>query len=126
MNKNSNRILVVDDEPNIRRTLSAVLRTRGFDVDSASNGSDALQLIRDSKYDVTIMDVRMPGMSGIQALQAMVAEEQGLRVILMSGHGEADEKNAALEHGATAFLEKPISVDSLLELLQQLLDENGA
>lgn len=126
MNPNKNRILVVDDEPNIRRTLSAVLRSRGYEVVSASDGNEAVKLARETPYDIAIMDVRMPGLDGIQALQELIALDKNSRVVLMSGHGEDDEKNQALKSGATAFLEKPVSVDSLLELLRQLLDEDSA
>jgi len=126
MNPNTNRILVVDDEPNIRRTLSAVLRSRGYEVVSASDGNEAVKLARETPYDIAIMDVRMPGLDGIQALQELIALDKNSRVVLMSGHGEDDEKNQAIKSGATAFLEKPVSVDSLLELLRQLLDEDSA
>lgn len=106
------RLLLVDDEPELRRLLRRSLMRHGYEVVEASNGSAGLQLARQERFDVVICDVRMPIMNGLELLARLVMEEPGLPVVLISGSTECDRRSA-IDQGAHDFLPKPISLTHL-------------
>jgi DNA-binding NtrC family response regulator len=106
-------ILVVDDEPNIVRTIRSALKVEGYDVDSASDGPSALEKLASRAFDLALMDVQLPGMDGLQVLERARAQGVDTPVIVMSGHGTIETAVQATRLGAQDFLEKPLSTDKL-------------
>jgi two-component system nitrogen regulation response regulator NtrX len=109
-------ILICDDEKNIRRTLAMVLEGLGHRIVEATSGEEALGMLESEELDLVILDVRLPRMNGIEALQAIRAKPQfaGLPVIMISGHASLAEAVHSVQLGATDFLEKPLDRDRVL------------
>ncbi len=107
-------ILVVDDEPGIQRFVRRALEAEGYSVVSATDGTDALRLYAEHRPDLVILDLVMPGVSGIGVLAALVAEDRDARVLVLSAVGELQARVRCLEVGAVDFLAKPFAVAELL------------
>lgn len=117
------RILVVDDEKNIRRTLRMVLEGPGYQVVEAGSAEEALRLLDDEDMDLVVLDVRLPGMNGIDALN-QIRKRPGLDavpVVMISGHASLAEAVHAVQLGAADFLEKPLDRDRVLVSVENAL-----
>ena len=114
-------ILVVDDEATVRDPLCSFLEQSGFDVRSASSGSDALAIYDTDDPDVVVSDVSMPGMTGFELCRALVARGRRARVILMSGKTDTNDSTAASLAGAAAFIPKPFTLSQLAEVLERVV-----
>jgi two-component system response regulator HydG len=114
------RILIVDDEKNMRLTLGAILRDEGYHVDTAATGEEAIELCEGHGYDAVLMDVRMPGIDGVEAFRRIRRHREGVRVILMSAYSVEGLKQAALEEGAIAFLTKPLDLEKTIDLINNV------
>ena len=110
-------VLVVDDEKNIRVTLADILSDEGFDVTTANCGERAVKICGKRNFDVVLMDVRMPGIDGIEAFRRIRNKCRDIRVIMMSAYSLAETQKEALDAGAIAFLRKPLDVNQLLRLI---------
>jgi CheY-like chemotaxis protein len=123
------RVLLVDDEESVRFVTAHMLRSVGLQVDTVSNGPDALARFNapEVRYDLVVLDLTMPGMRGDEVLQRMRETRSDVRVLLMSGYSEQDALGHPLENGSTVlFLQKPFSVAALRGKLRELLgDEAG-
>jgi two-component system, NtrC family, response regulator AtoC len=114
------RVLVVDDEPNLRKVLGVMLQQAGHEVVTEADGESGLARVKSSPrgtFDVVISDLRMPGMDGMQLLRALVEEDPGLPVIILTAHGSVDTAVEAVKAGAFDFLEKPFDraqIDKIL------------
>jgi two-component system KDP operon response regulator KdpE len=108
------RILVVDDEPAIRRALRAPLLELGFQVAEASRGEDALQLLRGSVFDAVLLDVNMPGIGGVETLRRIRAFASRLPVLMLTVRDQEAEKVEALDLGADDYVTKPFSTPELI------------
>jgi UDP-3-O-acyl N-acetylglucosamine deacetylase len=115
-------ILIVDDEPSILRSLEGILGDEGFQVVPARDGEMALRLIQEQPLDLVLLDIWMPGMDGIQTLQRLQAIRPGFCVIVMSGHGNIETAVKATKLGAFDYLEKPLSLDSVLSSVNAAFD----
>jgi len=109
-----NSILIVDDEPNYLVILSELLRDEGFEVFTASSGVEGLALVRDVDLDLVITDMQMPGMDGLQLLQAIKKVNSDLPVIMITAFAQVDKAVAAMQAGAFNYLAKPFSNDELI------------
>jgi two-component system KDP operon response regulator KdpE len=107
------KVLVVDDESSIRRALHNTLHGMGFDVDEAANGEDALQLVRDEKYDVVLLDINMPGIGGIRACREMRKSLPRLGILMLTVRDSEGDKVAALDAGADDYITKPFNIREL-------------
>jgi len=114
------RVLVVDDEPQIVRALTTNLRERGYDVDAASSGEDALQRAADRRPDIVVLDLGLPGMDGIDVVRGLRAWTSLPIIVLSVRDGERD-KVAALDAGADDYVTKPFGMDELLARLRAAL-----
>ncbi len=112
-------VLIADDEPNMCKTLAAILRREGYDVSTAADGQTAVQMCEENEYEVVLLDVRMPGVDGVTAFRQIRRHQEGIRVILMSAYGLDELKQAALDDGAVAFLDKPLDVNKAIELIAE-------
>jgi len=125
------KIVVIDDEAAIRNTLKGVLEDEGFKVFLAENGSEGLRMIRENIPDCVLLDIWMPGMDGIEVLERLKEELPQIPVIIMSGHGTIETAVKATKIGAFDFIEKPISLEKLLLLINnavnyyKILNENA-
>ena len=118
----SSRVLIVDDERNIRRTFAMVLTSEGYTVDVAESGEEGLAACQANRPDVVVLDVRLPGMDGIEALRRLRESDTELPVIMISGHGTIATAVEATRHGAFDFIEKPLSKERLLVAIRNALD----
>jgi two-component system KDP operon response regulator KdpE len=117
---NMGHILVVDDEPQIRRVMRTTLVAQGYQVSDARTGNDALDSIRSEKYDLVLLDVNMPGISGIQTCRE-IRLGSDLPIIMVTVRGAEREKVQALDAGADGYLTKPFSVSELLARIRAVL-----
>jgi two-component system nitrogen regulation response regulator NtrX len=115
-------ILIVDDEPGIRQSLKGVLEDEGFKISVAPSGEVCLDLLRKHPFDVVLLDVWLPGMDGLDALQKIRDMENAPEVIMISGHGTIETAVRATKLGAYDFLEKPLSIDRTLILIKNAID----
>jgi two-component system nitrogen regulation response regulator NtrX len=117
------RILIVDDEPNIRRMLGALLKSEGFEVSEAGNGNSALLEIEASKPEAILLDLMMPpGPDGIATLEKIRERDQAIPVVMMSGKAQLNDAVRAIKHGAFQFLEKPLTPEAVLVTLRSALE----
>ncbi len=115
------RILLVDDEKNIRRTLSMILKSESYAVREADSGEEALTLLADAPADLVLLDVGLPGIDGISTLKEIVAAYKRTAVIMISGQATVAVAIEASRHGAFDFLEKPLSKDRVLISIRNAL-----
>ncbi|HLX45468.1 MAG TPA: response regulator transcription factor [Bryobacteraceae bacterium] len=106
------RILVVDDEPQIRRVLRATLTAEGYEVQDARTGEDALTAVRKSRFDLILLDMNMPGMGGLETCRAIRASSE-VAIIMLTVHDSERDKVEALDAGADDYVTKPFSMPEL-------------
>ena len=116
------RILIVDDEASIVRSLEGILADEGFDVVQARDGEAALALLQAQSCDLVLLDLWMPGIDGIQTLQRLKAMQTNVCIIVMSGHGNIETAVKATKLGAFDYLEKPLSLDNVLSSVNAAFD----
>jgi two-component system, NtrC family, nitrogen regulation response regulator NtrX len=115
-------ILIVDDEPAIRRSLKDILGDEGYALEEAENGEDALQKIKANRYDLVLLDIKMPRIDGMEVLQRLANDEISIPVVMLSGHGTIDTAMEATRLGAIDFIEKPPDLNRLLVSIRNALD----
>jgi two-component system nitrogen regulation response regulator NtrX len=114
-------ILVVDDEPGVRSSLSGVLRDEGFDVDTAASGEECLDRALRFAYDVIVLDVWLPGIDGILTLQRLRERRIDAQVVMISGHGNIESAVRAIKMGAFDFVEKPLSIEKTVLVVRNAM-----
>jgi two-component system, OmpR family, KDP operon response regulator KdpE len=114
------RVLVVDDEPQIRRVLRSALAARGYEVQDASTGEDALERSRQSRFDLVLLDVNMPGMGGLQACRE-IRTASAAAIIMLTVSDSEEDKVAALDAGADDYVTKPFGMPELLARIRAAL-----
>jgi DNA-binding NtrC family response regulator len=113
------RVLLVDDEVDFVEALSARMEARGLVVEIATNGEEAVQKVRDRRFDAIILDLAMPGMDGIETLRALRELQPEVQVILLTGHATLQKGVEAMKLGAMDFLEKPVDINVLMDKIKQ-------
>ena len=121
MEKKKAIMLVIDDQPGIRFLLEEVLTDNGYEVHTAMNGYEGVEKAVVLHPGLILMDMKMPGMDGIETLQALKQHGQGDRVIIMTAYGETEMVNQAREIGALAYLTKPFDILALCRLVNEYL-----
>jgi len=111
-------VLLVDDEDEYRKTAIKRLQKRGIDVTGAAEGAEALKLLESKKYTEVVLDVRMPGMDGIEVLRAIKTSQPLVEVIMLTGHANMEVAIEGMELGAFDYLMKPIDIDELVYKIQ--------
>jgi len=117
------RVLVIDDNPDIRLTAQALLEAEGFQVSVARDGAEALALQRASPFDVVVTDIYMPGMEGVETIHELRKHFPATRILAMSGGGKAgkvDYMQVARQLGAAKTLRKPFVPRELVEAVREL------
>jgi len=115
------QILVVDDEPNLRRVLSAQLERDGYDVHTAEDGEQALQILKENHLDLVITDLKMPKLDGMELLRQAVALDDELPVVMITAHGTVDNAVEALKTGAFDYLTKPFDQAEVRAIVRKAL-----
>ena len=116
-----NSILVVDDETEIRKSLRGILEEEGYKVSLAESGEACLDLLQTKSFDVVLLDIWLPGIDGLEALEKIKEREDGPEVIIISGHGTIETAVKATKLGAFDFLEKPLSLERTLILIKNAM-----
>jgi DNA-binding response OmpR family regulator len=115
------KVLLVDDEKKFAMMLSKRLALRGIDVDYVYTGEDALVMAENSRYDVAILDVKMPGIGGIELKRKLSGLAPGMKFIFLTGHGsETDFEIGSAE--AAYYLAKPLQIEKLIEILHEVTE----
>lgn len=120
------RVLVVDDEDDFRETLVKRLQRRNLDVTGAESGEKALQLIDKYLYDVVILDVKMPGIDGIETLREIKNRKPLIEVLMLTGHASVESGIEGMKLGAFDYIMKPADIDKLVEKMHQAYDKKAA
>ncbi|WP_319584121.1 response regulator [uncultured Pseudodesulfovibrio sp.] len=115
---NQIRVLVVDDEPDFLKLIRRRLTKRNVLVDTVTNGEAALAFLRENPVNVVILDVRMPGLSGIDTLKEIRKRFRDTEVIMLTGHGSLQSGIEGISLGAYDYILKPFSIDNLLERIR--------
>lgn len=116
------KILIVDDEENTRLTLEEALHPLGHEVVLASSGEEALERLEDRRIGLAILDLKMPGVGGLEVLRRIETERPDITVIILTAHGTVDSAVESLKRGALDVIQKPISLDAVRALVRRELD----
>jgi DNA-binding response OmpR family regulator len=122
MTANAARILIVDDEPDTCANLSDILTDLDYQVDTANDGFAALELIKQNSYDIALLDLRMPGMDGLELYRRIRETSAGTVAIVVTAYASSDTAKSVLAAGASKIVPKPVNIGSLLNLIAQALD----
>ena len=117
------RILIVDDEANIRNSLTAVLTDEGYECLPAKDGQEALQLVETEELQLIITDLVMPNLDGLELLREVRKNHEDIRVIMLTAYGTVESAVQALKFGAVDFLLKPVDFEMLLLKVQEVFRE---
>ena len=117
------RILVIDDEAEIRRSVRMILEYEGYDVQEAASGPEGVALVEREPPDLVFLDIKMGGMDGLEALQKIRQTNDGLPVVIISGHGTVSTAVEATKLGAFDFIEKPLASERVLVTIRNALDQ---
>jgi two-component system nitrogen regulation response regulator NtrX len=119
------RVLVVDDEPGVRRTLSAILADEGYAVSSVGSGEEGIEALRDAPFDAVLLDVWLPGIDGLETLRRLREAHVDAQVVMISGHGTVETAVRATKLGAFDFVEKPLSLEKTLVVVRNALTQRN-
>ena len=117
-----NRVLVVDDEETLRIVLSDELAREGYEVTTATDGKEAIASIQTKKFDVAILDVKMPNVDGYEVLKFAKKNFPLVRVIMLTAHADLGSAIEAKKHGADDFIEKPYDLFDLFSAIERVLN----
>ena len=117
------KVLLVDDEVKLLESVSQRLSLRDFEVTTAPDGKKAIKAAKGDKFDVAIVDLRMPGMDGTEVLKTLKKRHKWLEVIILTGYGSVDSAAECTRLGAFGYLEKPCDFDKLIDVLKQAYTE---
>ena len=120
------RILIVDDEERFRLTLAKLLKLRDLDVTTLGSGPQALEALKQEQYDVIVLDVRMPGMDGIETLAEIKKLNPNIEVIILTGHASVDAAVDIMKLGGYDYLLKPCSVEELIDKVEAAFERKQA
>ena len=108
------RMLLVDDEDDFRITLAERLKLRKIDVTDAGSGNEAIELVRQKSFDVAVIDVKMPGIDGIETLKQIKQIQPAMEIVMLTGHASIESGIKAMKLGAYNYIMKPCDIDELL------------
>lgn len=125
IHESKGRILIVDDQSQIRRVLRKILAAKGYEVDEARGGEEALEKIREQKYDLVLLDIKMPDIHGIEVCREIRATSN-VAIIMLTVNSNEVEKVAALDAGADDYVTKPFSIPELFARIRSAMRRNAA
>ena len=113
---------MVDDQRSVRLTLSAIIEDKGYDVTGVEDGYEAIRAASETPFDVVFMDIKMPGINGVQTFREIKKISPGSVVVMMTGFAVEDLVRDALEEGAFSVVYKPFDIDEVIRLLESALN----
>ena len=119
----SGKVLLVDDERDFTEVLGDRLGTRGFNVEAADNGAEAVSKIGGSNYDCIFLDLAMPGIDGIETLKQIMDKNPDMQVYLLTGQATLQKGIEAMKYGAKDVIEKPVDIKKLVEKINEARSE---
>ena len=122
----SARVLLVDDEVDFTDNTKTLLEHRGYDVTAVNSGDSAIRTLGQEKYDVMVLDLKMPGMDGISTLKEIKKLNFYTQILVLTGHGAINTALEAMELGAYDYLTKPCDIDELTEKLEDAMKNGGS
>lgn len=120
------KVLLVDDEEELVFTCAERLSLRGIAAQAATDGAQALDAMAKEKFDVVVIDLKMPGISGLAVLKTIKRDYPDTAVIMLTGHGSVVENREGLEAGAFDYLIKPVEINNLIEKLKAAVADKGS
>ncbi|HMD13753.1 MAG TPA: response regulator [Bacteroidota bacterium] len=121
MDKPKARILIVDDEDDLRTLLRHILTAQGYQVTAASDGEEAIELIKQQKFDVALLDIQMPNINGIQVLKYIKEHSPQTQSVMLTGYADLKHAMEAKEFGARDFIGKPYRPEDVLSTIEHIL-----
>jgi DNA-binding NtrC family response regulator len=118
MDMNPLRVLIVDDEEELVSALVERLNLRGFQAQGVTAGTEALDFLEDRECDVVLLDMKMPGLGGLEVIRRIKDRDPDLQVVLLTGHGSVKSVEEGMALGAFDYLMKPVKIDSLIRVLE--------
>jgi two-component system nitrogen regulation response regulator NtrX len=115
------KILIVDDDENIRKTMKAILEEENYSVDLATNGKEAIQMTNEKMYNLALLDIRLPDIEGVELLQLMKEYVPRTRKIMVTGYPTIQNAVTAINKNADAYLLKPVDIEKLLQIVKEQL-----
>ena len=123
MPENKSSILIVEDDANIRETLSTILQQKGYSTDTAKNGQEAIEKSKTKYFNLALLDIKLPDMEGTKLLTLMHEDLPKMVKIMVTGYPSLENAVEALNLGADAYVMKPIKPDKLLALIKEKLEK---
>jgi DNA-binding NtrC family response regulator len=120
----SKNILVVDDDMSVRTIFSSILRREGYRVTTAKDGYEAIKAVNQESFNLALVDLKMPGLDGIQVLEKIKSTRPQTRVIIYSGFGSVEDETEAISKGAIDYLTKPFSANKLKVRVKRALEND--
>ena len=117
------KILIVDDESDLRILLAHELTTAGYEIKEASDGAEAIELLKKNQFDLALLDIQMPVMNGIQVLKYIHTQAPATKAIMLTGYADLKHAMEAREYGAKDFISKPYKIDDIFATISRLLKE---
>ena len=115
------KILIVDDDENIRKTMKAILEEENYSVDLATNGKEAIQMTNEKMYNLALLDIRLPDIEGVELLQLLKEYVPRTRKIMVTGYPTIQNAVMAINKNADAYLLKPVDIEKLLQIVKEQL-----
>jgi len=119
------KILIVDDEKAVRESLEEILRMEDYQVETAASGEEALEQVNDEEYDLVLLDLKMPGIDGVEVMRQISRYAQNTKVIILTGHGTLESAIEALRLGAEDYMLKPYESAAILDSIGRALSKNA-
>ena len=119
-------ILIIDDDPNLRKTLSDILKSKGYEASSAKDGEEGLALLKKDPVNVALIDLKLPDMSGLEVLKRAKADYPSIEAIILTGNASLDSAIEATNKGAFSYLQKPYDIDQLLLHIRRAVEKQKA
>lgn len=126
MDQEKTRVLIAEDDDGLRTTIAAWLGDEGFDVEQASNGLDAIKLVQSKDYDIALLDIKMPGVNGLEVLRFIKKNSTATDTVMMTAMSDVSMAVEAMKLGAKEYLSKPIDLDQLVPQLRSLIRKRDA
>jgi DNA-binding response OmpR family regulator len=117
------RVLIVDDDTDLRESLTSILSKKGFSVEQANSGTSAIKMVTNNQYDLVLLDLIMPEMDGIDTLVAIKKIRPTMKFIMITAFATIDNAVAAIKKGANDYIAKPFQIDNLTTMIHRVLEE---